>query len=417
MPGKQTDFRRLLLTFKTLAELGPELTAERDFRESARSMLTLLMQAVDAREGAIFMFSDRPAMLTSVAADGFSLFPEKAVIPLLPKHVHALTVSEMPQALSARSCEGFLSANGNVAPELFKCIQSLKVGNKLVGMIGLGRREGEALYHDEEFEALSLLATYVGLAVHNHALTETLQKRVAENLRLLASLHGFYEHTLQAFACAIDVKDPHMRGHSQRVARYAAGIAQAMGLDEKEVVGLRAAGYLHDVGKVTVDKYIFSKPGKLDPNEFREMADHTTIGHQIVHGVEFPWKEIPEVVRSHHERADGSGYPDKLHGNESSLPVRITAVADTFDAMTSERAHRHSLSVGEALSDMVRLTPTKYDSQVVQALLIQVRRDATGRNSPTFLDDHVPCSIAPTDVDHLAAMVHHRTNNGRVYSA
>lgn len=417
MPGKQVDFRRLLLTFKTLAELGPELTAERDFGETARSMLALLMEAVDAREGALFVFTERPAALAAVAAQGFTLFPGKAVIPLLPKHAHALSVSEMPQAITARNCEGFLSANGNVAPEVFKCINSLKVGSKLVGLVGLGRREGDALYHDEEFETLGLLSTYVALAVHNHTLSESLQQRITENLKLLASLHGFYEHTLQAFATAIDVKDNHMRGHSMRVARYAAGIGQALGLEDKEVVGLRSAGYLHDVGKVTVDKYIFAKPGKLDPSEFRQMADHTTIGHQIVHGVEFPWPSIPEVVRWHHERADGTGYPDKLRGDEMPVHVKVAAVADTLDAMTSERAHRHSLTVGEALSDIVRLTPQKYDPHVVQALLVQVRRDSTGRNSPTFLDSSLVCNIAPTDVDHLAATVHHKSNNGRVYSA
>jgi len=201
------------------------------------------------------------------------------------------------------------------------------------------------------------------------------------------------------------------------VAHYAAGIGEAMGLDEKDVAGLRAAGYLHDIGKVTVDKAILGKPGALEPREFREMADHTTIGHQIVQGVDFPWPEIPAVVRSHHERADGSGYPDKLHHDEVSLPVKVMAVADTLDAMTSERAHRHSMSVGEAMSEIVRLTPQKLDPNVVQAMLVKVRRDAVGRGKTSFLNDQLICNIAPTDVDHLAATVQHKATNWRIYSA
>jgi len=414
---KKNNFRRLLVTFETLADLGPEMTAERDFAETASSALSLLMEALAAREGALFTFTDKPAMLTSAASRGFALFPEPAVIPLLPRHVHMLTTTRMPQALTPRSCDTYLSSNGNVAPELFKCLAPLRVGPRLVGVVALGRREGEAVYEDDEFDALALMGNYVALAVHNYTLSQSLQHRITENLRLLASLHNFYDQTLEAFATAIDVKDFHTRGHSLRVGRYAAGIGSSIGMDETDVSGLRAAGYLHDIGKVTVDKYIFNKPSALGPEEFREMADHTTIGHQIVSGVEFPWPKVAEVVRSHHERADGSGYPDRLHGEDISQPVKITAVADTFDAMTSERPYRQSLSVGEAVSEIVKLAPQKFDPNAVQALLVQVRRDAAGRNKPTFLDERLVCNISPVDVDQLAASLNYKINKGRVYSA
>jgi putative nucleotidyltransferase with HDIG domain len=412
---KKSNFRRLLSTVETLADLGPEITAERDFSETATTTLALVIQAVAAREGALFTFTDRPAMLSSVAASGFALFPDTAVIPLLPKHVHALLTAGGPQAVSSKTTDTYLSSNGNVAPELFKCIVPLKVGAKLVGLIALGRREGDAGYEADEFEILGLLSTYVALAVHNHTLLQSLQGRVSENLRLLASLHSFYDHTLQAFATAIDVKDLHLRGHSQRVAHYAAGMGEALGLGEHELVGLRAAGYLHDIGKVTVDKNILGKPSTLDAREFREVIDHTTIGHQIVQGVQFPWPQIPEVVRWHHERADGTGYPDRLHAEELSLQVRILAVADTFDAMTSDRAHRPSFSLGEALSELVRMTPQKYDANIVQAMLVQVRRDAVGRGTTTFLDPHIVCNIGVPDIDHMAATVHHKATGGRHY--
>jgi putative nucleotidyltransferase with HDIG domain len=410
---QKTNFRRLLATVETLADLGPEITAERDFSQTAVATLGLLTRAVGAREGALFIFSDRPPMLSSVAANGFSLFPDTAVIPLLPKHAHALGTAPGPRLISLEEGENYLSSNGNVAPELFRCIVPLKVGSKLVGLVALGRREGDTQYEGDELEGLRLLAHYVALALHNYTLTQSLQQRVAENLKLMASLHNFYDQSLHAFAGAIDMKDPHLHGHSLRVGRYASGLAEAMGMSDQEVAGLRAGGYLHDIGKVTVDKHIFAKPAALEPGEFREVMDHTTIGHQIVHGIQFPWPQIPEIVRWHHERADGTGYPDRLRIDEVSLPVRIVAVADSFDAMTSERAYRSSLSVGAALSELVRMTPQKYDPSVVQALLIQVRRDAVGRNQTPFLDSNLVCNIAAPDVDHLAATVHHKATSGR----
>jgi putative nucleotidyltransferase with HDIG domain len=417
LENRKNNFRRLLLSLEVLAELGPAMTAERDFAETAHSILNLVMEAVAAREGALLTFTDRPAMLSSLSACGFALFPESAVIPLLPRHVHALQVARGAQALSPGNCDGFLSANGNIAPELFRCLAPLRVGGRLVGALALGRRAEDAPYEAEELEALGLVSSYVALAVYNHNLSQSLQQRIAENLRLLASLHSYYDHTLEAFAAAIDVKDYNLRGHSLRVGRYAAGIAEAMGMEEGEVQSIRAGGYLHDIGKVAVDKYIFHKPAALDEREFAEMADHTVVGHQIVSGIQFPWPRIPEVVRWHHERADGSGYPDHLRNGDVALPVKVVALADSFDAMLNERPYRPPMAVGEALSELLKLTPQKFDPNVVQALLVQVRRDSTGRNQAKFLDSHIVCNIAPTDVDQLASTLSYRINNGRVYSA
>jgi putative nucleotidyltransferase with HDIG domain len=412
---QKNNFRRLLRTVEALSDLGPEMTAEREFPQTARAMLSALREASGAREGALFTFSDKPSLLTSIVAEGFALLPEPAVIPLLPKHVHALTSLRSPVVLNPTTYEVFLSSNGNVAPELFKCLASLRVGGRLVGLVALGRREGESLYEEDELEALDLLSHYVALAVHNQALSQSLAQRVSENLRLLASLHGFYDSALEAFAAAIDVKHVNIHGHSLRVGRYAGAIGEALGMDQGEVASLRSAGYLHDIGKVVVDKHIFGKPSALDPNEFREMVDHTIVGHQIVSGVQFPWPRVPEIVRWHHERGDGSGYPDGLLMDDVPMPVRIVGLADTFDAMTSERPYRDPLSVGGTLSEIVRLTPQKYDPDAVQGLLVQVRRDAVGSNRAPFLENRTALNIAPPDVDQLAASLQHKLTHGRLY--
>lgn len=397
-----------------ISDLGPEMTAERDFAETAHIMLSALMHATGAREGVLFVFIEKPAILSSVAVRGFALIPDPSIIPLLPRHVHALSSTQGAVLLAKSSYDTFLSANGNVAPELFRCIAPLKVSGRLVGAVALGRRDGDSLYDEEGLQAMDLLCHYVGLTVQNHALTQTLAQRVTENLRLMASLHGFYDNALEAFAAAIDVKHVNIHGHSIRVGRYASAIGDAMGMDSNEVAALRSAGYLHDIGKVAVDKRLFGKPTSLDPEEFREMADHTTVGHQIVTGVQFPWPGVPEIVRWHHERADGTGYPDGLLNEEVPMQVRIVGLADTFDAMTSPRPYRQPISLGTTLSEIVRHTPQKFDPTAVHAMLVQLRRDAVGSNRTPFLEGSAG-HLAPTDIDHLAANLQHKISGGRLY--
>lgn len=409
-----TNLKKLLRTVEALADLGPELTADRDFSQTARKMLAAVLEAAGAQEAVLFSFGERPSVLTSVDAQGFALLPEPSVIPLLPRHVHTLTAAVGPVLLNSGTYDVFLSANGNVAPELFKCICPLKVRGKLVGAIALGRRAGDAPYEEDALDALQLISSYVALAIQNHTLSQTLAQRVSENLRLLASLHGFYDNALEAFAAAIDVKHVNIHGHSLRVGRYSQAIGEAMGMDASNAAALRSAGYLHDIGKVAVDKRLFGKPSSLDAEEFREMADHTVVGHQIVSNVQFPWPQIPEIVRWHHERGDGTGYPDGMHQEEMPQAVRIVALADTFDAMVSARPYREPLPLGITLQELIRMTPQKYDADAMQALLIQVRRDAVGSNRIPVLEPGV-VSLSASDVDQLASTLQHKISQNKIF--
>jgi putative nucleotidyltransferase with HDIG domain len=416
-----------LLASQVLAELGPVLTGERDLSQTAAGALEVVLAAVRAGSGALFRYQEKPAMLASIAASGFVVFPQTAVFPLLPKHVHALTNTPGPQRISRERCDTFLSSTGNISSVWFRCVAPLRVRGKLIGALLLGEREEGAEYTPEVLKQVGDLAPFIALAIYNHQLMMSLEERTAENLKLVASVHSFWDDALAAFAATIDVKSIQMQGHSLRVGRYAAGMAEALGMNASEVIEMRAAGYLHDIGKVTVDKYLFSKPGALEPGEFQEMADHTVQGHRIVSTVQFPWPRIPEVVRSHHERADGSGYPDHLHGDEMSTPVKIVAVADTFDAMLSDRPYRKRLSLGEAAAQLSWLAPSKLDGDVVHSLLVQLRRDAVSQVSPPrpwssaqdksrkmFLDSSVPCNVSPTDIDHMVSELNRRMTRGRV---
>lgn len=432
MAEKRENFRGLFLSLASLAELGPVLAGESDFAAAAHSLLAILMEAAQAQQGVLFSFEEMPSLLCAVADKGFSSFPENAVIPLLQQNIALLGNTPFAHLLSPEISESYLGLTTGLPPEIFKCIIPLRVRSRLVGLAGLGRHLGGTPYTDDDLSALGTLAPYVGLAIENHVMAQTLQARVSENLRMITSFQNFQGHTLEAFASAIDIKDFHTRGHSLRVGRYGAGIAESMGLGANGISEMRSTGYLHDVGKVFVDKYLFKKATALESEEFQEMADHTVIGSEIVQGIEFPWSSMAKVVRSHHERADGSGYPDGLHNDEVPVAVRIAAVADTFDAMLSSRPYRPALSVGDVITEIVQLTPQKFDVDVVQGLLVQLRRDAAGRvriprpagkaevlhpEKPRFLDEAVNCYLSPSDIDNLAATLNHKITRGKIYFA
>jgi len=239
---------------------------------------------------------------------------------------------------------------------------------------------------------------------------------VRDNLRLVTSLNELQDQALQAFALAIDAKDASRRGHSPRVAAYSVAIGRALGMDGRGLAGIRAAGYLHDIGDMNIDKAIFRKQSALHPDEFREIADHSMFGYQIVRHVKFPWPEIAEVVRSHHERADGSGYPDRLRGDEVSLPVKIIAAADTFDAMMSERPYRQPRNAKSAMQELVRLTPEKFDASVIQSLLVQLRRETEGKSEVRLLPPDAQMPSA-REYDMLSVELLKKVTNYRVYSA
>ncbi len=420
--------RPSLFASQVLAELGPVLTGERDLAHTAAGALAVVMAATHAGSGALFRFNEKPALLASVAAQGFMVFPQTAIFPLLPKDVQQLTNAPGPQRIGRERSDSYVSLTGNISGAWFRCIAPLKVRGKLIGALLLGEREGGAEYTPEILKQIGEIVPFIALAIYNYQFVTSLEEATQENIRLAATVHSCWDEALAAFAATIDVKGAEMQGHSLRVGRYSAGLAEALGMSATEVNEIRAAGYLHDIGKVTVDNHIFSKAAALEPVEFQEMANHTIVGHRIVLSVQFPWPHIAEVVRSHHERADGSGYPDQLHSDEVSMPVRIVAVADMFDAMLSDRPYRKRHSLAETAAELSRLAPLKLDADVIHALLVQLRRDAAALILPprpwaavqektrrTFLDPSVPSDISPTDIDHLVAELNHRAHHGRIY--
>jgi PAS domain S-box-containing protein len=171
-----------------------------------------------------------------------------------------------------------------------------------------------------------------------------------------------------AIAATVEARDPYTAGHQRRVAEIAGALATEMGLDESAIDGIRLAAHIHDIGKIGVPAEILSRPGRLRPAEYELVKGHSRGGYDIVENIAFPWP-VAQMILQHHERLDGSGYPDGLRGDEILLGARIIAVADVVDAMATDRPYRAALGIDAALQEIEANRGRLYDPDVVDACL------------------------------------------------
>ncbi len=189
--------------------------------------------------------------------------------------------------------------------------------------------------------------------------------------------------TVAALAAAVDAKDPYTQGHSQRVGLYAAALAHALHLGGTEIARIQLAGQLHDVGKIGVADVLLTKPGTLTPVEYAAIQQHPVIGERMLSAVPF-LKEILPSVRHHHEHWDGRGYPDGLQAHQIPSDAAILAVADAFDAMTSDRPYRSALSMAEARRRILECSGTQFDPRVVRGLELAIAAGAVSLATPAW---------------------------------
>lgn len=318
--------------------------------------------------------------------------PDSAVVWVSrPQHaahrVHVALQEEVPQECGARwlevlrgECEAFSEAH--VAVRRFQLgrpgvrfrlpaqtaegaafrsllLYPLKRQGELLGLLGVGSRDAEA-FTEEHRRVLSTLASSVSVALSN-----------AEAYRELRELNI---QTIAALINAVEARDPHTRGHSERVGRYAAAIARKMGLPEPQVEACQVGGLLHDIGKIGISDAILYKPGQLTDDEHESMKEHPAIGARIVSGIEQLAHVVP-IIYAHQERYDGSGYPQGLAGEAIPLEARIVAVADAFEAMTAERPYKPAMPAEDALRVLLVGAGTRWDPHVVDALVRVVREE------------------------------------------
>jgi len=199
------------------------------------------------------------------------------------------------------------------------------------------------------------------------------KKRHEESiLNYVAQLKATFMSTVQLATSLSEMRDPYTAGHERRVSDIAVAIATEMGLDEQRIEGIRVAGFLHDIGKISIPAEILVKPGRLTPTEYALVQGHAQASYDVLKHVAFPWP-VATVALQHHERMDGSGYPNGLKGDELLLESRIMAVADVVEAMASHRPYRAGLGIEKALAEIERGRGTAYDPAVVDTCLSMFR--------------------------------------------
>lgn len=195
-----------------------------------------------------------------------------------------------------------------------------------------------------------------------------------ENANLYDNLRDWYLRTIDALAYAVEAKDRYTKGHSLRVSKYAAMIGESMGLPKDEIEKLRIAGILHDIGKIGISDRILTKPGGLTKNEYDKIKQHPRISKKILEPIGLS-KDIMDGIEKHHERYDGKGYPFGLDDDKIPLVAAILGVADSFDAMTSDRSYRKGMPLDEAINELLKYKGTQFNPRVVDSVISIYMRD------------------------------------------
>ena len=237
----------------------------------------------------------------------------------------------------------------------------VKVKEKTIGVLEAINKLGGETFSEEDLTIFQSLADQVAVAL--------------DNARLLAEIEGLFFQTAESLADAIEKRDPYTGGHTKRVTTYSLAIGDQLNLEPGEMRWLKLAAILHDIGKIGVEDQILRKTDKLDEEEFAQMKKHTLMGAEIIGHIKQLHAIIPGL-KYHHEKIDGKGYPEGLANDNIPLLAKIVAVADTFDAMTSDRPYRKALTREEAFNELRRCIGSQFDEKLVNSF---IKASETGR--------------------------------------
>ncbi len=253
----------------------------------------------------------------------------------------------------------------------------MEAHRRIVGALYLDIVRPQARFSERDMELLAAIAKMAGIAV--------------ERMQLVHDMKALFFNSIRALVAAIEAKDSYTRGHSERVSTLATLLSREMALPDAEVDLVEIAGILHDVGKIGVPEEILKKTGKLTPDEYAVMKRHPAVSESILRNFKNTGS-ILAGIRHHHERFDGTGYPDSLSGDTIPLHARILAVADAYDAMVTRRPYKPSMTQEQALAEIRRCTGTQFDPKIVESFFRLAARGALPRGEAIDYDPNAPTS-------------------------
>lgn len=299
--------------------------------------------ALNAIAGDLSIFDERGKGLALAAGYGLTNFEPSARSGAFPLKV-------LSRGPSSKYCSGrpggLTGANSIVSVPL-------SFGGEILGVFNLYFR-GEKKLTVSESDFISMLVNFLSSLMQNRTLSSELGKRHLELAKVLIRV--------------MEEKDRYTKGHSERVKDYALKIGRKIPMSVEDYKTLSEFSILHDIGKITIDSHILNNPGELTEAEWSAVRKHPLVGERILHSAE-GFSSCMPIIKHHHERLDGGGYPDGLKGDEISLLARIISVSDSFDAMVSRRAYRKALSAEEAKNELIRNSGSQFDPGIVGVMV------------------------------------------------
>ncbi|HEY0459017.1 MAG TPA: HD domain-containing phosphohydrolase [Pyrinomonadaceae bacterium] len=371
--------QKLIHTFGALAELGYEVAHKQNFQEMIRTSLHLLLGSLAIMRGGVARYSRFGHELNMLVMRGFGEDFPLSLSLCYEDERQFLTNGLAPiEVAQAKVLPFFQIYDASFEKKRIELVVPLVIRDEIVGVILLGEKANGESYSEYDKDIICAMARHIGVGIAQRNLTAELERRAEENRKLYEDLRHTYKDTVKAFATAIDCKDKYTEGHSVRVGKYSEIIAQELGYDENEIEGVAVAGYLHDVGKLTVERNIINAPYRINAKESAELNKHPAVGYEILLPIHHPYTDVPLAAKYHHERLDGRGYPEGLYDREIPYVAKIVNLADSFDAMTTDRPYKRRRPANEVIEDLQRNAGKQFAPELVTAFCRGMLKELTG---------------------------------------
>ncbi len=372
---------KLIHAFGALAELGQEVANKNNFQETIRTSLHLISGALGIMRGGVARYSRFGHELNMIAVRGLGDdFPLSLSLCMEDERQFLANGLNPIETAQARVLPFFQVYDASFESKRIELFIPLVIRDEIVGAVFLGEKATSEPYTSYEKEIICAMGRHIGVAVVQRNLMADIERKSEENRKLFDDLRTTYHDTVKAFATAIDCKDKYTEGHSVRVGKYSEIIASELDWGHEEIEGAAVAGYLHDVGKLTVERKIINAPYRINAKESAELNKHPGVGYEILLPIHHPYTDVPLAAKYHHERLDGRGYPDGLYDREIPYIAKVVNLADSFDAMTTDRPYKARRPAAEVVDDLQRNAGKQFAPELVTAFLRGMLKELTGDN-------------------------------------
>lgn len=362
------ELKQRISELSTLQDTSRAIVSILEEEKLFESVMKLLTSTTGFNRAILMLIDEKKRALRYAYSVGAG---EDLLQPLLNYEVPLDRLSNVLARVASAGIPAFIEDAGraplnhdNLLLKLFKpksfVVLPLTSRNRVIGVLGADKRRAGSGISGQERDYLMSFANQIAVAI--------------DNARLYEGINASYLRSIQSLALALEAKDSYTKGHAEGVTRHAVEIAKHVGLASRECERLAQMSLMHDIGKIGIPESILLKPGKLSSSEWDLLCQHTIMGAKIIEPLHLPGNEIA-VIKSHHERIDGKGYPEGLAGEEIPIEARIVSVADAFDAMTTDRPYRHALPLRTACRELTLNSGKQFDPEVVKVVLELVNQE------------------------------------------